>query len=99
MSILTKSSLSKGGQIRHGCYFSSLSYSKSKAWNIWLCKKKLTKESFRIPKDQSAADNDWGNKALECARYDSNTFEYVKPWNSKTRPQWPTLFGSDTPSP
>lgn len=60
----------------------------------------LTKESFRIPKDQSAADNNWGNTALEFVRYKSNTFEYmyVKRWNSKTRSQWGTctFFGSDT---
>lgn len=102
MSIPTLSSLFKGGRIiRHGCYFSS-SYSKWKAWNIWQCKKQqqLTKESFRIPKDQSAADNNWGNTALEFVRYKSNTFEYmyVKRWNSKTRSQWGTctFFGSDT---
>lgn len=37
----------------------------------------LTKERFRIPKDQSAADNNWGNTALEFVRYKSNTFEYM----------------------
>lgn len=37
----------------------------------------MTKERFRIPKDQSAADNNWGNTALEFVRYKSNTFEYM----------------------
>lgn len=37
----------------------------------------MTKERFRIPKDQSAADNNWGNTALEFVRYESNTFEYM----------------------
>lgn len=31
----------------------------------------LTKERFRIPKDQSAADNNWGHTALELVRYES----------------------------
>lgn len=37
----------------------------------------MTKERFRIPKDQSAADNNWGNTAPEFVRYESNTFEYM----------------------
>lgn len=37
----------------------------------------MTKERFRIPKDQSAADNNLGNTAPEFVRYESNTFEYM----------------------
>lgn len=79
MSIPTLSSLFKGGRIiRHGCYFLHHTLSKKlETYDNAKKKQQLTKESFRIPKDQSAADNNWGNTALEFVRYKSNTFEYM----------------------